>query len=195
MKHGVVRRQCPATGREQNFWQFSVDLYAFPGVARQLLAWQSTYGIWVNDWLFALWSAREGIMIDRSFPARVEPQRPTRNALLAWRRNRRALKSVGRDIYARWLAAEIAMEWADQRFLARMVPNLIWAPKEATLSEQAIRNLRQVDGGEFWTSREASADSLGSLLSALSLVPSASDHDAGARPAESDRSAPLRRRS
>ncbi len=79
---------------ENPFWQFSLQVYAAPGVAEACLALQDRHALDVNLLLFACWAGASGHSLDRSAFRRLRAaSEPWQREIVApLRRARRALK-------------------------------------------------------------------------------------------------------
>ena len=120
-----------------DFWDFSLELYAQPDVARACVALQDGCDADVNLMLFALWAARQGVRLTQADLTRVDA------AVQGWRSRvvrplravRRALKPApeGFDAAAETLrdlvgAAELEAERQQQSRLTPLLPGAGEAP-------------------------------------------------------------------
>ncbi len=138
--------QQPTSGAEE-FWKFSLDFYARPGIEAACLALQDEHGRDVNIMLYLCWlglSARG--RIDRDGLARAEEtMAPWRRAAIEpLRKARRDLNPAERDgvaaLYEAAKAIELAAERMGQQQLAALAPPP--APRAAdALAADAAANL------------------------------------------------------
>lgn len=128
LEDAVMSQQLPPSAAEE-FWRFSLDFYARPGVEAACLTLQDQHGRDVNIVLYLCWlglSARG--RIDRNGIARAEevlaPWR--RAAIEPLRKARRGLSSVDREgvaaLYEAAKAIELAAERMGQQQLAALAP-------------------------------------------------------------------------
>jgi uncharacterized protein (TIGR02444 family) len=107
----------------EEFWAFSLALYARPGIADACLRLQDTHGLDVNLLLLCCWLARRGCRLSaadlaaaeaRAVPLRARVLEPLRAA-------RRALKTMpgsgAAAVYAQLKQVELAAEREEQRVI------------------------------------------------------------------------------
>jgi uncharacterized protein (TIGR02444 family) len=135
------------------FWQFSLALYARPGVAPACLALQDAHGRDVNLALYCCWLGVSGRgRLDAAGLAKAEA------AIAPWRREvverlraaRRAVKSAGPEntsLYASLKAVELQSERAAQRRLVAQAPPANFGATGN--SETAAANLELYIGAEL----------------------------------------------
>jgi len=107
----------------EEFWAFSLDLYARPGVADACLRLQDVYGLDINLLLLCCWLERRGCRLDATELAAAEARaEPLRTQILApLRAVRRALKTMplagAAGLYVRVKEVELAAEREEQRLI------------------------------------------------------------------------------
>ena len=107
----------------EEFWTFSLDLYARPGVADACLRLQDSYALDVNMLLLCCWLGRRGYRLGAAELAAAEARAAPLRAqvLVPLRAVRRALKTMplagGAALYARVKAVELAAEREEQRLI------------------------------------------------------------------------------
>ena len=114
------------------FWQFSLHVYAAPGVAPECLALQDEVGIDVNVWLFAAWLGLQGMVIAPDDLTRIaEVAAPwTRDVVKPLRQVRRHLKplssgdAVVQELRKRVADAELFAEQVEQARLYAIAGSL-----------------------------------------------------------------------
>lgn len=104
----------------EQFWQFSEQHYARPGVAQACLQLQDEHGANVNLLLLLLMLEERGFTVE---PASFMPLLATRQGLFnQWRRLRRQLKTtLNHDEYLQLLQHELELErWQQQELLQQL---------------------------------------------------------------------------
>jgi uncharacterized protein (TIGR02444 family) len=118
----------PTTRHEPNaFWRYSLRSYRLPGVEAACLALQEEAGTDTNLLLWCCWQASLGRALDRRALRRAmaATARWQSEVILPLRRARRSLKAAPQglpegwaaDLRGRIAAAELDMEYAEQRLL------------------------------------------------------------------------------
>jgi uncharacterized protein (TIGR02444 family) len=121
----------------EEFWAFSLALYARPGVAAACLRLQDAHALDVNLLLLCCWLARRGCRLSAAELAAAEARAaPLRTRILdPLRAARRALKTMplagAAALYAQVKEAELAAEREEQRLL--VAP---WSGVPAVSSDQ-----------------------------------------------------------
>ena len=121
------------------FWAFSLELYARPGVAEACLRLQDAHGLDVNLLLLCCWLARRGCRLSAADLAAAEAHAaPFRARILdPLRATRRALKTMpiagAAALYAQVKQVEIAAEREEQRLI--VAP---WSGSPAASSDQGL---------------------------------------------------------
>jgi uncharacterized protein (TIGR02444 family) len=107
----------------EEFWTFSLDLYARPGVADACLRLQDSYALDVNMLLLCCWLGRRGYRLGAAELAAAEARAAPLRAqvLVPLRAVRRALKTMplagAVALYARVKEVELAAEREEQHLL------------------------------------------------------------------------------
>jgi uncharacterized protein (TIGR02444 family) len=107
----------------EEFWAFSLALYARPGVAEACLHLQDAHGLDVNLLLLCCWLARRGCRLSAADLAAAEARAaPLRTRVLEpLRAARRALKTMpgsgAAALYAQLKQVELAAEREEQRVI------------------------------------------------------------------------------
>ncbi|WP_417617111.1 TIGR02444 family protein [Oceanisphaera sp.] len=104
----------------EQFWQFSEQHYARPGVAQACLQLQDEHGANVNLLLLLLMLEERGVTVE---PASFMPLLARRQGLFnQWRRLRRQLKAtLHNDDYLQLLQHELELErWQQQELLQQL---------------------------------------------------------------------------
>ena len=113
----------------ESFWDYSLRVYAQPGVQEACIALQDERGADVNALLFALWAGRRGQRLTsadfRSLERYVRPWRA--DVIEPLRAARRAIKRLGRTEAAAQLrgaiaAAELEAERQQQMMMEALLP-------------------------------------------------------------------------
>jgi uncharacterized protein (TIGR02444 family) len=155
----------PTTGLpSSDFWRFSLDFYARPGVAPACLALQDRHGADVNLVLLALWLGLQGHRLDVAAGARLARlARRWQSPLVApLRRVRRALKRRRRttalpwpdaveDLRRRLAEVELGLEQVEQLLLEDAVGEIAAAPPDQVAARHNLGALglgRLVDTAE-----------------------------------------------
>lgn len=146
-----------------DFWHFSIDRYARPGVAEACLRLQDRDGLDVNLVLFSLWCGATGRSLDtetlRGAVAACRPWRQT--VLLKLRALRRALKPGVANVPAERAAAlrerikglELEAERVQQEILVRLAPAATQAPSPILATrnfEDYLRAAARPSAGDEW---------------------------------------------
>lgn len=155
------------------FWQFSLTVYARPGVAEACLGLQDRLGLDVNLLLFCCWAGRRGRALSeadvRSLRAAVGPWhdevvRPLRRAR-RWLKGREALASgAAGDLRADIKAQELEAERIEQTLLAETVPCAEGAADPAAAAGNLLAYLNVRDAPLDRPLGETERDSLATLL-------------------------------
>lgn len=112
--------------RGTDFWEYSLALYARPGVAAACLALQDRHGCEVNLLLLCFWRAKLGLggWMPGEISRAEDSLRPLQDVLRPLRQARRALKPLGpddpvaADLYVGMKALELRLEQLAQAYLA-----------------------------------------------------------------------------
>ena len=158
-------------------WDFSLRIYAQPGVSAAAIALQDQYGLDVNLLLLCLWCGVEGPgALDAATFGRC------RDAVDEWQRTvvaplrelRRRLKT-GSDVHEeqrdRVAAEELAAEHAEQRLLAELLSDSGTKRSLAASSQIAAANLRAYCNCAGVSVSAAIDEQLGVLVDALARLP------------------------
>lgn len=158
------------------FWTFSLSVYAREPVARGLLQEQEQRDIWINDWLFALWSGRQGNTLAPDFRQILTDWQAWRDAVIRpWRARRMAAGRVNNGAYRAMKSAELALERSDQAWLFHH-RHALWSGTVLAPPAALHANLTQLDGGI--------GPSWSESLCAAALAVSSSGSSAGSATAE-----------
>lgn len=121
------------------FWRYSLRVYRLPGVEAALLALQDAAGTDTNLLLWCCWQASRGRALDKRTLRRAmaATARWQSEVILPLRRARRALKAAphglpegwAADLRRRIAAAELDMEYAEQRLLFDLAQGLAAPPR------------------------------------------------------------------
>lgn len=137
----------PPVSSQSPLWAFSWRVYQQPGIAAQLLRWQDDAGIWVNDWLFALWEVHQGSTVRPDFRQQIAAWQNWRTAVIVpWREWRRTCKANSPALYARALAAELALECSDQAYLYCHRAELCEPAPDLDAAETLTLSLQRLSG-------------------------------------------------
>lgn len=157
-------------------WPYAGRIYGHPGLALHLLRCQDESGVWINDWLFALWQAGKGNILVPDYGVQLGDWQAWRTDILVpWRRWRRQLKGSEAEhsgLYQRAKDAELALEWHDQQRLCAWVSRLVVTDPDPhrRLEERLLLSLQRIAVGSSWSL----TDSASLLSEAASAVGSAS---------------------
>jgi uncharacterized protein (TIGR02444 family) len=154
----------------QEFWAFSLDLYARPGVAGACLRLQDAHALDVNLLLLCCWLARRGCRLTAADLAAAEARAaPLRARVLEpLRAVRRALKTMpaagAAELYARVKEVELAAEREEQR--AIVAP---WSAPPMASSDQGIDE--EVNLTLYFTAHDLAPEIGAELINALRTTP------------------------
>ena len=141
-----------STSGPNPFWDFSLALYAAPGVAEACLALQDRHGADVNLLLFCCWAGARGHALEETELDRLmAAAAPWQERVVApLRAARRWLKAEGLHrseagpLYAGIKAQELAAERQEQDRLQALLPLPAGAPSEAALAGNLERYLARL---------------------------------------------------
>ena len=125
--------------RADDFWQYSLRIYAVEEVKQQCLALQNTYGLNVNMLLFCGFLTQHNIYLDTgTFKFLSQQIEKIDQQLKVLRTNRNKVKSESRDLYIRVLEQELDLEKSQQATLISRLNNQF--SKDTELNHQQNDN-------------------------------------------------------
>jgi uncharacterized protein (TIGR02444 family) len=148
--------QQPPLSAAEEFWKFSLDFYAGPGIEAACLALQDQHGRDVNIMLYLCWLglAARGRIDGAGLARAEETMAPWRRAAIEpLRKARRDLKPAERDgvaaLYEAAKAIELAAERMGQQQLAALAPPPVPRPADECAADAAANlALYLVDAAE-----------------------------------------------
>ncbi|ART81139.1 TIGR02444 family protein [Oceanisphaera avium] len=136
----------------EQFWQFSEQHYARPGVAAACLQLQDDYDANVNLLLLLVMLEAQGVKLDPSPLLSVVAERST--LFSQWRTLRRQLKpKLSHNDYSALLHHELALERWQQHALIQALPARI--PSQSTGGLMAYLVLLKVPQAALWQAKLA----------------------------------------